>query len=347
VINFKRFILELASSNTFVANLNEILTGYYVNGSRWFSEEARNTVKQRKQQVSPEDYARADGQARIMADEFLRAASTRNYKGVASVYWTGSSPQSMQEIIGAPVDQRLNPSDILVKFKTGPVLSGEAKPYEGYLGISAKSVKGTADPGLKNPGLGTINSYLVQHKLLTTPNDLESAFRTLEQAGIKAVEKRLKIKLPVSQSERAKIIRPFRKSKDQTAYNIVLEEGGKVLTKLRDIYLNALNKASVEDRKQFISSEWLGANISYPPYLRVTGYGDKPGSYAARVVDPAADSKAGALATAKNIEFTAVGNGGVGVSADGVKLIVMRFKFADTAFTASMKLSGDHWTSKK
>lgn len=346
MVPFKKFFVESAGLNTFIANLNEILTGYYVNGGKWFSEEARQTVQQRKQQVGPVDFARADGQSKVMAAEFLKAASALGYHNVKNVYWTGSSPQSMTEIIGAPVDQRLNPSDVLVEFKRGPKLPKAAAEYERYLGLSAKSVKGQADPGLKNPGLGTINSYLVQHGLISKSQDLESTFKKLEQAGIKALEKRLNIKLPTSQSERANIIRPFRKNNIHS-YNIVLEEGGKVITKLRDVYLAALKKSPIEERRQFISSEWLGSSISYPPYLRVTGYGNKPGNYTAKVVDPAADPKASALAKAKKIDFTPVGSGGIGVSADGTRLIVMRFKFADTAFTASMKLSGDHWSGKQ
>ena len=75
--------------------------------------------------------------------------SMEGYSGVKNVYWTARPGFSFRNVVGVDVDQRKNPTDVLVEFNLG-----------GFLGLSAKSTSGKGDIGFKNPGVGTVDSDL-------------------------------------------------------------------------------------------------------------------------------------------------------------------------------------------
>ena len=120
-----------------------------------------------------------------MAKESIRWAKANGYSGNVSKVWWTARPGSMSEAVGAEVDQKKNPTDILVKFSAGPA--------NGWLGLSAKATKGKGDIGFKNPGIGSMEQDLgIQ------------LFSVIEKMENEAVDK---LKLPASKSERKEYIR--------------------------------------------------------------------------------------------------------------------------------------------
>jgi hypothetical protein len=219
MVPFKTYIIE--SVNTLISDVNEILTGYYINGKKWYDKDAQTQLQARKSQIDPVDYARADGHAQIMASEFINWATKKGYKGIEQVFWT-ARPGSLAAATGiSDIDSKKNPSDILVKFTTGP---------NKFLGLSAKSTKGKTDIGFKNPGIGTIDNYLNAGLATYYTSALNSAIK--------------KFKLPVNTSERKSFIRSNPKLKAQTELY-----GANVLSKLRDMLLNACNKLTDDARR--------------------------------------------------------------------------------------------------
>lgn len=140
------------TANTVLSDINEIYTGYVLAGNKWYNTDAQKQYNERLKQAKTEEVADAQAKAVVMAQEFLKWAKTNGYTGkVVNVWWT-ARPNSMSEAVKRQVDQRKNPTDILVKFSTGP--------SEGFLGLSAKATQTKGDIGFKNPGVGTVDRNL-------------------------------------------------------------------------------------------------------------------------------------------------------------------------------------------
>ena len=61
-----------------------------------------------------------------MSKDFLMWAKKHGYDGVQKVYWTARPGFSFKAVVGRDVNQKKNPTDVLIKFKRG-----------GFLGLSA------------------------------------------------------------------------------------------------------------------------------------------------------------------------------------------------------------------
>jgi hypothetical protein len=159
------------TANTVLSDINEIYTGYVLAGDKWFDSSAKLQYDQRVKQAKPEEVADAEGKARAMAEYFIDWAKDNKYKGFVNKVWWTARPNSMTSAVGRFVDQKKNPTDILVKFNDGPA--------DGFLGLSAKATQGSGDIGFKNPGVGTIDTNLTmslanEYKLLL--QDTNEAF---------------------------------------------------------------------------------------------------------------------------------------------------------------------------
>ena len=300
------------SANTIFADINEIYLGFYLNGQKTFDVEADKQLKKRAKQVKKDELLIQSEKAKVMAEEVLRWAKANGYKGkVKKVYWT-ARPGVLQKAVGKDVDSRKNPTDILIEFSDGK-----------FLGISAKSTKGNTDIGFKNPGMGTIESDL---KI-----NLKSAATKWENYAIK------KFKLPSSTSERKAKIRKSVAIQEQTQ-----ALGSMVLTTLRDILLKKLRSMTQPALKKYILNSWMDSNQNlFPPYIKVTGMGNKS-PYTAKVDDPLKNEKLDALKT-KKITLEVVGNESIGVKAGGKQLLKMRAKYESEKLASSIKFSGDPW----
>ena len=298
--------------NTDLADVNEIYVAFVLNGKKFPDSASEQQYEKKLKLLNETQQQQQIGRAIVMADDFLLWAKSKGYTGVKNVYWTARPGFSFKNVVGVDVDQKKNPTDVLVEFSKG-----------GFLGLSAKSTSGKGDIGFKNPGVGTVDKDLGL-KL----NDINK----------KAQEKVIKeFKLPTSASARKTEIRKNKAIQQSTD---VL--GGKVLNECRDALIKRLNKQSQTERRDYIIKSWIDASQElYPPYVKVTGRGTKS-PYSASVEDPLNNPKLKAILNSK-IVYEDVGNDSVGVKAGPKKILKMRFKFESEKLASSLKMSGDPW----
>ena len=302
------------NQNTLISDINEILVGYYLNSEKWYDNEAKAKYEQRLKQVTDESLERATGHAKVMAEEFLKYAKEKGYKlPVIGVYWT-ARPNIMTKLVGVEVDQRKNPTDTLIRFKGGP--------SDGWLGLSAKSTKGKGEIGFKNPGIGTVDKALGTNIGETYKDQLRQAVE--------------KLKLPDSDAKRKIFIRGNPSVKRQTE-----PLGIQMLGAMRDDLYKKLSSMKIKDLFDHLMTEWMNADVMYPPYVKITGQGNKA-PYSATVLDPTENPKLEALSTL-DIKLEKVGNESIGIMAHGKKIMKMRFKFESEKLASSVKMSGEAW----
>lgn len=300
--------------NTILSDINEIYTGYVLAGNKWFDNEAKTQYEQRVKQAQADEVLDAQGKSEVMASEFIKWASRNGYSGsITNVWWT-ARPGSMSSAVGRDVDQRKNPTDILVKFTRGPA--------DGFLGLSAKATQTKGDIGFKNPGLGTVDKSLGLKLVDEYNNQLKQTINLYV--------------LPDNAQQRKTYIRSNPKIKIETE-----RIGVQILSAMREELLDRLLKMKQPELISYLLKDWMDAEIMYPPYVKVTGQGNKP-PYRAVVMDPIKNEKLDALAT-KKITLEKIGNESIGVKAGDKKIMKIRFKFESEKMASSVKLSGDPW----
>jgi hypothetical protein len=305
-----------AIKNTDLADVNETYVGYLLAGGKWWDGEAKKQFTRKSQQIGTQNTSIQMERAKAMMEEFLNWAKSHKYSGKVSQVWWTARPGVLSRAVGQEVDSRKNPTDILVKFTSGPA--------QGFLGLSAKSTSGSGDIGFKNPGIGTVEALL---KL-----DLNRVLNESVNAAIR------KFKLPESSKARKEAIRKSARIQTQTQ-----EMGSVVLSKIRDIMYGKLNSMSNTQLRDYILENWLDAsNDLYPPYVKVTGMGSKIGMITAKVEDPLKNEKLSAIVSGQ-ITLQKVGNESIGVSAGGKKILKMRAKFESEKLASTIKFSGDPW----
>ena len=304
----------MATPNTVLADINEIHVAFVLNKKKWFSTEGKTQYNQRIKQAKPEEVADAIGKAEAMATEFLKWAKANGYKGAVNKVWWTARPNSMSAAVGVPVDQSKNPTDVLVKFSSGP--------NNGFLGLSAKATKGKGDIGFKNPGVGTVDKALG----LNIAGELKNLTdKTIQQFS-----------LPESAKERKAYIRANSGIKKQTE-----QIGMDFMAAARDTLMKRLKQMKQDQLLQYLLTDWMDAELLYPPYVKVTGQGSRP-PYGAIAMDPLDNDKLKALRKDK-ITLTKVGNESIGVKAGAKQILKMRFKFESEKMASSLKMSGDPW----
>lgn len=314
MLTFQEYLQE-KTANTVLSDINEIYTGFVLNGKKWFSMDAKKAYEDRVKQASPDEVADAEGKAEAMAQEFIKWAKTNKYSGkVKSVWWT-ARPGELARASGNPLaDSRKNPTDILVQFTGGPA--------NGFLGLSAKATKTNGEIGFKNPGVGTID------KALNT--GISTEYKNQEAQMIE------KLKLPASAGARKAFLRANPSLKSETE-----KIGVQCLAAMRDVLLARLSKLKNTELMKYLLEHWMDADVLVPPYIKVTGQGNKA-PYKAVAMDPLNNPKLEAISKYP-IKLERVGNESIGVSAGGKKIMKMRFKFESEKMASSVKLSGDPW----
>lgn len=302
------------TANTILSDINEIQTGYFLNGEKWFDNDAKVQFNQRVKQATPDEVADAIGKAKVMAQEFKKWAKANGYSGTVKQVWWTARPGSMKAAVGYEVDQKKNPTDILVKFTSGPC--------DGFLGLSAKATKGKGDIGFKNPGIGTIDRALNLK--------LGAMYKEVLASVIK------KFKLPESATERKAYIRANPGIKKKTE-----EIGVQLLAELRTQLALKLMHMKQATLYKYLLNDWMDADVVKPPYVKVTGQGNKE-PYKAVVMDPTENEKLSALGK-YTISLQKVGNESIGVMAGDKKIMKIRFKFESEKMASSIKLSGEPW----
>jgi hypothetical protein len=302
-------------ANTDLSDINEIYLGYFLAGESWFDKKAKEQVTSKKRRVKPEQAEDQINKARVMAQEVLKWAKKEGYKGgIVGVWWTARAG-SMSAAVGREVDQTKNPTDILIRFKSGPA--------EGFLGISAKSTLGSGDIGFKNPGMGTMEKVL--------GIDLGS----INQKYVDQIIKKYELS-PVA-AKRKSEIRDNPKIQEKTE-----KLGSQALSEMRDLMFLKLKSMKGNELQKFILNNWLDSNKTlYPPYIKVTGRGKKE-PYTAVVEDPLHNPKLDAINKGK-MSVEKVGNESIGVKAGSYQVLKIRFKYESEKLATSVKLTGDPW----
>tara|TARA_R100000479_G_C6370992_1_gene197034 strand:- start:314 stop:1219 length:906 start_codon:yes stop_codon:yes gene_type:complete len=298
--------------NTDLADVNEIYVAFVLNGNEFPDSASEQQYNKKLELLNQTQQQQQIGRAIVMVEDFLSWAKSNGYSGVKKVYWTARPGFSFKGVVGVDVDQRKNPTDVLVEFRKG-----------GFLGLSAKSTSGKGDIGFKNPGVGTVDK------------DLNLKLNEINKEAQKNIVE--EFKLPTSASARKTAIR-----KNKAIQKVTDSNGTKVLNECRDVLLKRLNKQTQTERRDYIIKSWIDASQElYPPYVKVTGRGTKA-PYSASVEDPLNNPKLKAILNDK-ISFEDVGNDSVGVKAGSKKILKMRFKFESEKLASSLKMSGDPW----
>lgn len=298
--------------NTDLADVNEIYCAYFLNNKKFPDTASEKQFNRKMDLLTAEQGEQQIGRAIEMANEFLSWAKGRGYTGVRKVYWTARPGFSFKSVTGTDVDQKKNPTDVLVEFTKG-----------GFLGLSAKSTSGKGDIGFKNPGVGTVEKDL---GIKLSPINKEKEKNIIES-----------FKLPAAASSRKGAIR-----KDKAVQKVTDAMGSEVLRECRDVMLKKLNTMPASKRKDYIIKSWIDASKDlFPPYVKVTGKG-KNTPYSADVEDPLNNPKLKAILSDR-ISFESVGNDSIGVKAGSKKILKMRFKYESEKLASSLKMSGDPW----
>lgn len=303
----------MAAKNTDLADINEIHTAYVLNGNRYPDSASKSQYERKSKLLTPEQLEQQEGRAEAMAKEFKKWASSNGYgSSISKVYWTARPGFSFKSIVGYDVDQRKNPSDILVEF------SGKK-----FLGLSAKSTKGKGDIAFKNPGIGTVEKDL---NLKLKPINDKAVDKLVDTYG-----------LSKSASTRKQQIR-----QNPMVSQLADTEGTKVLNELRETMLKKVKGMNAKAAKEYIIKSWIDASADMmPPYVKVTGHGNKA-PYSASVEDPVNNPKLQAINT-QPLKFEPVGNDSIGVKAGSKKILKMRFKYESQKLASTIKMSGDPW----
>lgn len=300
-------------ANTHGADINELLLGYFLNNSKWFSTEAESQFKLKKKMVSDDEILAQTGRANAMADAVVIYLK-QNHKGarVTKVWWT-ARPGSLSAAVGREVDQRKNPTDILVQLSN-----------KEFVGLSAKSTGGGGDIGFKNPGLGTVEKALNLKLGMIAESAVASAIKTY--------------KLPASTDARKQMIRS--KAPIQAATQIM---GEKVLAKIRDVMFDKLKGLPQKNLREYVLNYWMDANTGlYPPYYKVTGHGKPEGPFTAKIEDPLSNPKLKAVSK-ETLTVEKNGTSAIGIAAGGKKILKMRAKYESEKLASSVKFSGEPW----
>ena len=314
--NFKGFVELEESANTIAADVNEILLGYllageggtFVNGN-----EAEETLAARAANLSAQQYEDQKGRAEAMRDSITAWADANGFDGSVQKVWWTARPGVLQQAVGESTVSKGNPTDILIQF-------GD----ESFLGVSAKSTKGKADIGFKNPGVGSIGKSL--------GIDLNGVVKAAAQKEMEALGVD-----HLAAKERKVFIRanPVLRSRAD-------EMGRIILNMLRDFLLSHLLTLDDEEVREHLVQNWLDADGIYPYYIKATGHGSVNKGFGARVEDPIKSDKYKALMS-EDITLTRVGNDSIGVLAGGKRIMKMRFKYESQKLASSLKMSGDPW----
>lgn len=303
----------MPARNTDLADVNEIYTAFVLNGNKYPDTVSKIQFDKKSALLTSDQLKDQMGRAESMSSAFMNWASRNGYgSSIISVHWTARPGFSFKSVTGYDVDQRKNPSDVLVDFGGGK-----------YLGLSAKSTKGKGDIGFKNPGVGTVERDL-NIKLKPIADKVTKEF--IEKFGL---------------SQSASI------RKGEVRSNPLIKknadgEGAKVFNEMRKVFLNKLNSMNDKQKKDYIIDSWIDASAELrPAYVKVTGRGNK-GRYSADVDDPLNNPKLSAISKDK-ISFEEVGNDSVGVKAGSKKILKMRFKYESEKLSSSLKMSGDPW----
>lgn len=309
------------AQHTDLADINEIMTGYFLANETWFDSEAKKKLEEKKKKITATEYEIQVGRAKVMAEKFLESSRMKGYRQIRKIYWT-ARPGVLQRAVDPSGklkvgEQKDNPADLLIEFRSGP-----GGKFERFLGLSAKSTGGSkGDIGFKNPGLGTVEKDLGLKLYDILNKKIEEAIK--------------KFKLSDRADTRKREIRANPKIAEQ-----VEEMGAEVLNQVRDKIYDKLRTMPSDKLKAYLLRDWMNATEGlYPPYVKVTGAGNKA-PYTAKVEDPLKNEKMEAFNRGKII-LEKEGTQAIRILANGKRIFKIRAKFESQKLASSFKFSAD------
>jgi hypothetical protein len=314
-MRFQEYVTE--ASNTPLADINEILLGFYMVDGNWTKYDDAPYIKKqlemRKSTVPPEEFAEQEQRASTMAAEVKQWMKMNGYEGKVIGAWWTARPGILGKAVGTAVDSKKNPTDVLVKTSEGK-----------FLGLSAKSTKGKGDIGFKNPGIGTLDRVL------------GSSLSKIEDEEISKLLS-MHPEIPPEKSHRKTFVR----ATENAPLHVTTEEAGdRVMTRIRDSLFEILDRMSQTEIRTHILDNWMDAEELYPPYIKVTGHGNG-GKYSAVIMNPLKNSHIDHLN--HTIQLQKIGTNSIGITGGGNKVMKMRVKYESEKLASGVKLSGDPW----
>ena len=316
--------------NTLAADVNEILLGYYCGGANWEiyadqESEVRAALEARRQSLTEEQYRDQDGRAEAEAIASLDWARANGFDGPVTQAWWTARPGVLARATGVDVQSRKNPTDVLLQFGS-----------DAFLGISAKSTKGTGDIGFKNPGIGRLGREVGVDLAGIAGEAAATALKGLDFGDAVTTKERKAFLKALAGDQRmasAEATQPYRAA------------GALILKALRDALMEKYLQLDLDDLKEHFLEEWIDAKDRFPYYIKVTGHGNA-GNYSASVEDPTDNDKVKKISS-EHIELEEIGSNSIGVwagsGADAARLFKIRLKWESAPLASSIKMSGDPW----
>ena len=300
-----------SNSQSVGADVNEIFFGYYLTNN-WNdfkdSKKIQQEIEDRKKRLSNDEVNNQKGRAKEMAKITLEWMKNNGYEGkIIKKWWPKQNSGMISQAVGYEVDLDKNPLDVLV-----------LTDKEKFLGLSAKSTKGSGKPPFKNPGLGSIES------------DLKLKLKHHYEDAVKEMLKKYP-QLPKINSERKKIFKADRKFYEENIQSSIFVQH--TFEGIQEDMYNKLITLSQKELWNYIKDSWMDAGFLQPPYIIVTGRGTNDKFTAD--VDNRHDLNI------QNLTIKKVGSDKIRIFSKEKKLLDMRVKFESNHMATSIKFSGE------
>ena len=300
-----------SNSQSVGADVNEIFFGYYLTNN-WNdfkdSKKIQQELEDRKKRLSNDEVNNQKGRAKEMAKITLEWMKNNGYEGkIIKKWWPKQNSGMISQAVGYEVDLDKNPLDVLV-----------LTDKEKFLGLSAKSTKGSGKPPFKNPGLGSIES------------DLKLKLKHHYEDAVKEMLKKYP-QLPKINSERKKIFKADRKFYEENIQSSIFVQH--TFEGIQEDMYNKLITLSQKELWNYIKDSWMDAGFLQPPYIIVTGRGTNDKFIAD--VDNRHDLNI------QNLTIMKVGSDKIRIFSKEKKLLDMRVKFESNHMATSIKFSGE------
>lgn len=288
-----------ASVSTFGANVNELalareLAGGFENVDG-FGDSAEENFNKSAEVIGDQEAGDRNRMGAEMAAATKEWAQSNGFTApIKKVHWT-ARPGSLAAASGIEnIDQRKNPSDVVIEFEDGK-----------RLGVSAKSsTKSSKSLTFKNSGSGTVAKTFNNPKINEVVQQMSDKFAS--DNGI-------------PDRGRKQFIRsnPELKTKADA-------EGTKVLSAARDELLNTFNGLSKEEAGRALKNAFLDTENQGLQYIKVTGRNNGNTT----ITDPLNNKVSKAL-DRSNLSFSPTGSGSIQVTDNetGEKLFKVRAKW--------------------
>jgi hypothetical protein len=240
---FAESILTEASTSDTNGKMHELLTGHYLNGGKHMSKESEEQFKTMSAGMSKTELEEHHRRGKVTADH-IRELVHNNGDAIEAVHHT-SKAGDIGRITGKEESQQDNPSDVMIKLKSGR-----------HLGVSLKTVsKANGHAGIANPGRGRLDKELG----VDSNKHFEDAHKKIEQEHPQIAGRSMKDKKAQAKED---------EHLDNTARGHIKS----AVNSMRDEYISKISAMKPEDRVAHFK-EHAHMKHTETPHIRVTAHG--------------------------------------------------------------------------